>query len=864
MRRLIVSELILTLLSFTYSTRAFAQSHTPLADMTLHVIPQAHIDVAWWWRYDPQTVDVVARRTLEMALANLDAHPDYTFTFLQVPSLQPMETRYPELFYKVHYYLYHSAPMGSGIPNPHGVDSERGRLKIAHAPWLEADPAVPSGESLVRQCLYGKRYYKYKFGLDIRSAWLQDAFTHPWTYPQILKKSGIDSYMFTRGKAGGNDERMFWWQAPDGSRVFAYKPASRGGQPSRERWLSEMAEVSKRYGVKDHIALVGVGNHGGGANSKDIADMRKIMAEMPGKARFSTHTQFLSAVLAQAHNFPVVNDEIGPTIRGVYTTVGEVKRKHRQSETLLLTLEKFSSVADRLGRLPYPYERLKASWEKLMLNQSHDAISGATLPPATDDALRLYDEILQSGKHDLEKALSAISSSIDTSGRGVPVILFNPLSWVRTDIAEVELAFDQPVEAVEIADADGKATPAQIVSRQVRDGKHFLTITFIGEGVPSLGYKVYHASAVRSLRPSPSPLKATAREMENEFFKVAIDPATGCVSSIFDKRNRREALDQSHRGNLLQVIEDYGDSEGFLKSADGKIDTGHRWTGKTWNVEHDPQIRLIESGPVRAVIEVKKKWELARFTQRVILYPRIPRVDFELDMDWKGKDKMVKLAFPLSVSAPQATYEIPYGDIRRPSQGEEQTAQKWVDISNQGYGVSLLNDGRNGFDITDHTIRMSVLRSPTAPAYSTDETGTHSLRYALYPHRQGWQEASTVERGYELNAPLISHLASTHSGGLPPAHSFLKVEPKNVIVEVWKRAEDSPQQYILRMYESEGKRCAVKLTWAQPVDAVHQIDLLENSTADLSTDGRGIQVPVSPYSIESFKLIDDNASKRRE
>jgi alpha-mannosidase len=219
-------------------------------DVTLHVIPQAHIDLAWWWRYDPQTVHVVVKHTLDTAFANLDAFPDYTFTFLQVPAIQPLETLYPDLYYKFHYYLFHAAPMGTGLPNPHGTDPGAGRLKIAHALWDELDAAVPSGESLVRQCLYGKRYFQAAFGLDVRSAWFQDAWTHPWTYPQILKKCGIDSYMFTRGRAGENDERMFWWESPDGSRVFAYKPASRGGIPTAERLRSEMAEVAKRYGVQ--------------------------------------------------------------------------------------------------------------------------------------------------------------------------------------------------------------------------------------------------------------------------------------------------------------------------------------------------------------------------------------------------------------------------------------------------------------------------------------------------------------------------------------------------------------------------------------------------------------------------------------
>jgi alpha-mannosidase len=831
----------------------------PLAsqdDVTLHVIPQAHIDLAWWWRYDPQTVNVAVKRTLETAFANLDAFPDYTFTFLQVPAIQPLETLYPDLYYKFHYYLFHAAPMGTGLPNPHGVDPGPGRLKIAHALWDELDASVPSGESLVRQCLYGKRYFQSAFGLDVRSAWFQDAWTHPWTYPQILKKCGIDSYMFTRGRAGENDERMFWWESPDGSRVFAYKPASRGGIPTADRLKSEMAEVSKRYGVKDEIALVGVGNHGGGYSSKDIADMRKLMDGLPGKARFSTHTQFLAGVLAGPHDFPVVRSEISPVLRGTYTTLGEIKKLHRESENLILTLEKFASIAAWLNAAPYPKREMDSYWQKLMLNQSHDAIGGTTIPPATDDALQLFREILDSGGKNLATALHAIARKADTRGEGTPVVVFNPLSWERGEVAEVDLPPGQPAEAIEVRDPSGKPVAAQsgIVER---NGISLLHVRFLAEHVPSLGYRTFHVMKARSASAGPNTLRASAQGLENEFLRVSIDPQTGCVSAIFDKRTGRDVLDASRKGNLIQVIEDFGDSEGFLKTAGGQLDTAHKWTGKTVDVDRDPRIEVLESGPVRAVVQVKKKWELARFTQRIILYAAVPRVDFELDVDWKGRNKMVKVGFPVSVSSPEATYEIPYGNIRRPSRGEEQPAQKWVDISDGTYGVSLLNDGRYGYDVTDRTMRLSVLRSPTEPVFATDETGVHSIRYALFPHAGEWRRGGTVERGYELNYPLLTCIAQVHAGGLPASLSFLSVEPKNMIVEALKRAEDADDRFVVRLYESEGAAGRLKLTWAQPIDAIHQIDLLERDLADLPIVGRTLETTVGAYSIESFKMIKD-------
>jgi alpha-mannosidase len=848
------------------------QSHAAMEQMTLHVIPQSHIDLAWWWRYDPETIHVVVKRTLETAFENFEKYPDYTFSFLQVPAIRPLERFYPELFYKFYYYLFHSRPLNVFIPNPlesEGQEGakpdEQGRLKIVHGLWVESDGCVPSGESIVRQCLYGKRYYKYEFGIDVRMAWFADAWTHPWTYPQILKKSGIDSYLFQRGQAGENNEQMFWWQSPDGSRVFAYKPAMfLGFKPESllanqtlERLETELPKISKKYGVKDHLVLMGVGDHGGGAPEGDIDTMRKVMAALPGKAKFSTATKFLDAVLNQGITFPIINCEVSGVDRGSYTTVGEIKKGNRKSENLLLTLEKFSSVAMGLDEdFQYSQEDLNAAWEKVMLNQFHDTISGTDILPATDDALHLYREVLDLGRRNLQKALTAISAKINTEGRGVPVVTFNPLSWDRSDVVETNLEFAEPLAAISLVDVQDKEVPVQIVSQKRENGKCYVKMIFIAEDVPSLGYKTYRATPVASGTSYPNPLKASGAAIENEYFKIQIDSVSGCLTSVLDKRNGREVLDKVGRGNRIQVIEDYGNSEGHLKTPDGKMDYRHKFTDKTWDVDSNPEIKVLETGPVKAVVEITKKHGLARFIQKVILYPRIARIDFDLTIDWKGRNKMIKVSFPTSVSAPDATYEIPYGTIRRPSDGIEQPAQKWVDISDQSYGVSLLNDSRYGYDVTKNVIRLSVLRSPSAPVYTTDERGVHTLKYSLFPHRGTWQEADVMLRAYELNNPLVSLVGTAHRGELPPEHSFLGVQPKNIVVEVLKKAEDS-DDLILRLYETEGKNCTARVTLAHPVGGVHATDLLENDAREIPTDGKSFQVQVGAYSVETFKLISD-------
>ncbi len=836
-------------------------SAAALGDMTLHVLPQSHIDLAWWWRYDPETLEVVIPHTLETAFGNFEKYPDYTFTFLQVPAIEPLEARHPDLFYKLRYYAHRADAFDGRIPNP-DARGDDGRLAIGGGTWCEFDGCVPCGESIVRQCLHGKRYFLNHFGIDVKTAWFQDAWTLPWTLPQILKKSGMDACMFTRPR-NGEGEQMFWWESPDGSRVFAFKPACADGAnlPAQAKLDKRLADMHQRYGVNDDIALIGPGNHGGGALRADVERMKGVMerraaatnpGERPPRLQFSTPAKFVEAVLAGPHNFPVIQTEPEPTLRGAYTSVGEIKKGNRHSENLLLTLEKFASIADRLGARSYPKDTLLTAWKMVMLNQFHDTISGTDVPPATDDALRLYAEVAATAGAELKATLNALAERINTNGPGTPIVVFNPLAWDRTDMVEVEVDGSHADNPIHLVDDQGKSIAAQC--QDVRKGQKTMHIVFVAENVPSLGYRTYWIAPGKA---GTERLKATPAALENEYFRVSIDPVTGCLSSVCDKANQHEMLAQPGRGNLVQALDDPGDSEGFLFSPEGK-EEHNIWDGPCADVVGDPQVRVLENGPVRATVEVKKKHGLARFTQRITLYRGVRRVDFALDIKWQGRNKMVKVAFPLAVTAPEATYEIPYGAITRKSRGEEFAAQNWVDITQDGYGIGLLNDSRYGHDITPNTIRLSVLRSPDHPVAATEEAGVHTVKYALCPHAESWQQAGMPRRGQEFNNPLIAVATTGHKGDLPHSHSFIRVEPENVLLSALKKAEDS-DDLILRCYESTGAACTARVTLAAPVavDAVHSTDLLENSQSDLATTTGGFEAPVGAWAIESYKLIRD-------
>ena len=847
-----------------YSQNKSEERGDTLKKMTLHIIPQAHIDLSWWWRYDPETIHIVVKHTLETAFGNMEKFPDYTFTFLQVPAIEPLEQFYPDLFYKLRFYAHKKRVMGLSIPNP-GPGGANGRLAIGSGLWCEADGSMPCGESLVRQCIYGKRWFKHQFDIDVKTSWFADAWTHPWTYPQILAKSGMDSYMFLRG---GADESMFWWESADGSKVFAYKPLV--GQDDRlispESIDKYLLGLNTKFGIHDGITMIGVGNHGGGAIKADVERMEQVMTERnsadPQKQKqsqliFSTPKQFTTSILNNSNKFPVLKDEIPPTIRGAYTTVGEIKKGNRYSENLLLTLEQFSSVNSAMGTGPYPAKPIFDSWKKLMINQFHDAISGTDVLPSIDDVLLRFQQIRDTASTLLNGQLQTISKNINTLGEGIPVIVFNPLSWIRTDVAETTFELQSGINHFDILDGNKHRVATQILDQKEEFGKTKFRVLFVAENVPSMGYATFRIVPQKFKAVIKSSLKSEKFRLENEFYTVNIDSLTGNISGITDKSNHREVIDTKKYGNLIQIIDDYGDSEGFLCSPAGEKEF-NTWTGNTLDLKDQSEISLVENGPVRSMIQIKRKSGLARFTQRICLYPGIQRIDFEMDIDWNGKNKMVKVAFPLSVKSDSATYEIPYGTIQRPSLGEEQVAQKWADISDSQYGVSLLNDSRYGYDITKNTLRLSLLRSPDHPVESLDDKGVHQVRYSLYPHLGDPMKGKSMQKGYEFNNPLIAVSADVHKGNLSASHSFLEIYPENLIVTVLKKAEDS-DDLMLRFYETTGQPCVAKVKFSEflGIDAIHKTDLLENELEDIPKTNQGFEFKVGKYSIESFKLIKD-------
>jgi len=824
-----------------------------LKQFTIRAVGNAHIDMAWLWPWT-ETVEVV-RNTLRSVLDLMREYPDFKFTMSSARAYEWMEEKYPDLFSEIEKRV------------------KEGRWEVIGGMWVEPDLNMPDGESLVRQILVGKNYFQNKFGVDVKIGWNPDSFGYNWQLPQIYKKSGMD-YFVTQKLLWAKDYttfpyKLFWWEAPDGSRLLTYFPHDYAGGIEAERLGNDVSVWAPAiYGSKltdtpEMMHLYGVGDHGGGPTRSMLDNAERLMAANVAfpKLEFSTATAFFHDLEPKlpSLNVPVWKDELYFQYhRGVFTTQAETKRRIRRSEETLLNAEKLASLA-MLEQRAYPQEEMQRAWKRLLFDHFHDIMPGSGIAVNYLDTQRNLRDVRRVGNDIIEDSLAEISAHLDTQRAGVPVVVFNTLSWPRTEVAELDAQLPGPAQQVGILDAAGKPVQSQLLAMDADTHRaHLLALV----NVPAFGYNTYFVRATTK-RPAVSTLKATANTLENEFIRLKVDSKTGCMTSLFDKRSQTEALAPAETdtggpkkfacGNLLQTFHDLP-KQWDAWNIDADFEDQH------WDLDSADEVQLAESGPLRAVIRIKKHFQNSTFIQDVTLYPGVPRVDVKMQADWHEKHILLKVAFPVSAHNTKATFEIPYGSIERPTtrntpaeQAEfEVPAMRWADISDDKHGFSLLNDSKYGYDAKGNVLRLSMLRSPAWPDPHADE-GHHEFTYSLYPHGGDWRQAQTVRRGYELNYKLLTRSTDNHQGMLPGAHSFVEVQADNVIVTAMKKAEND-DSVILRFYEWAGKDGAVKITLPPGAQSASDADLMERPIGHLPIQGDTISVPTKPYEIKTVKL----------
>lgn len=835
-----------------------------LNQATLHLTGNSHIDAAWLWPWT-ETVDVV-KRTFGTALQLMNEYPDYTYTQSAAQYNEWIADKYPEMNEEIKKRI------------------KEGRWEVVGGMWVEPDLNMPDGESQVRSLLLGKRWFQKQYGVDVRIGWNPDSFGYNWQLPQIYKRSGVD--YFVTQKMTWNDTnqlpfKLFWWESPDGSKVLTYFPhdyANRNLNPVR---LSEdLVEARKRApGMEEMMDLYGIGDHGGGPTRAILdegdhwAQPDKVMPKMQfGLAQpFFTHAeQRLSsdspewnyASIAKGYNYPKPEDgKIAiPTWkdemylefhRGVMTTQANHKRNMRESVEWTLNAEKYASFAWLNGDA-YPNSEFTNAWKKITFNDFHDLAAGSGIGIIYKEAQDDYDQVRRATNEISAKALHTLAAGVDTRGwGGVPVLVFNPLAWSRSGLVDVDVQLPVPsTSGISLVDSNGGVVPSSVLSSDAETGTYKLLVDV--KDVPSMGYEVLHVSA--GAKPFATDLKASGTTIENAALRVVVDPATGCITSLFDKKANFESLAKGACGNQLQTFKDTP-----VKYDAWNIDPGT--LDHMTPIEQVDSVKLVEHGPMRAVIRVSRTWQSSKFVQDITLYAGANTVDVVNDIDWHESHVLLKAAFPLAASGPMATYEIPYGTIDRPTTRNntweqarfEVPAMRWADLGDGQHGFSLINESKYGYDGKDNVLRMSLLRSPTWPDAEADRGHQH-FSYALYPHAGTWKEALTERAGYEYNYKLQAVQVQAHTGSLPAEYSYLSVSPENVVLTAVKKAEDD-NGLIFRVFEWAGKQSEVTFTVPAGATSATETNLMEKAVgASLPVSGDKVAVPIHPFEILSLRV----------
>jgi alpha-mannosidase len=783
----------------------------------VHMVGNAHIDPVWLWQWPEGYQEV--RATFQSAIDRMEEYPEFVFTCDSVVYLHWVEESDPELFEQIRRRV------------------AEGRFHVIGGWWVEPDCNLPSGESFARQALYGQRYLRDRFGAIATVGSNVDPFGHNAMLPQLLRKSGHDSYVFFRP---GPDElelpaQTFWWQSPDGSRVLAYRIPHEYNSPTGD--IGEHIEAALAKLPADGPALMvfyGVGNHGGGPTKANLESIRRLGETNDRRVTCSSARAFFDAIGAP-DDLPVHADELQHHAVGCYSAHSGVKRWNRRTENLLQRAEKWAAVADVLGGPSYPHEDLTEAWKLVLFNQFHDTLAGTSIRPAYEDSRDQYGHAASLAANAFNRAVQAISRRIDIPAEPElrPLVVFNAHPWRLQADVEFEYTW-LPKDGARMTDADGEAIHVQAIRPHTTMSSSRGRLVFPAD-VPPLGYRVYRIYA--GADEHASTLRATDTTLENDLLALEVDPATGWLARLEDKTT---GVDVAAPGAHAVAVDDPTDTWGHNARTFDQVVGSFECTS----------VRLVEHGPVRAVLRVESAFGASTLVEEIVLGAHAKFIEVRAALDWRERLRLLKLRFPTTIGATAATYEIPYGHLRRPTDGAEEPGQSWVDVSDGRAGLSVANDSKYAYDVRGGEIGITAARSPVYAwhdprvldephgRYEFIDQGRQDVVYRLLPHAGDWREAGTVRLAAELNQPAFPLIESYHGGDLSPEASFASDGGGAVVVTMLKAAEDG-NGLVVRAHESTGR----------PARATIELPLVE----------RTIEADFGPSEIKTFVVQRDRA-----
>jgi alpha-mannosidase len=809
-------------------------------DRTIFMIGNAHIDPVWLWTWPEGYQE--ARATFWSAIQRMDEYPDFVFTCDQVVLLSWVEESDPELFRRI---------------------SERvaeGRWVNVGGWWVEPDCNLPMGESFARQGLYGQRFLMSRFGRPATVGMNVDPFGHNVMLPQILRGQGMDSYVFLRPGPHESDfaDTLFWWQSPDGSRVLAYRIpheyTSSGGSVDGQTDKSIGAIGSP---LTELMVFYGVGNHGGGPTRANIESIHTYdrMGSF-GRLQMASPRTYVDRILDRGPDYldrlPVRTDDLQHHAPGCYSANSGIKAWQRRAQYALLSAERWAAVVAVRDGIGYPRDDLERAWKQVLFNQFHDILPGSAVESSYQDARDQLGEATAIAKRITTRAQNVIARQVNVpfEDGSQPVLVFNPHPWPVS--ATVEIQYGAQRRSPHVVDSDGRPVLFQNTQPTATTGNRS-ALAFRAE-LGGLGYRLYR------LRPGPVPvdrpetpidrLTVTEHLLENDLVRIDLDPVTGWISGYLDKQTGVDVVRGTDSASHTQICADPTDTWGHRVAS-------YAWPGAAMRLS---RIVVRESGPLRARVRIERSWGASTLIEELILEHDSKAVSVDVLLDWREPAHLMKLRFPTALSEPQASYEVPYGWLRRPVDGAEEPGQSWVDLTGRidgiPAGLTVVTTNKHGYDTLpgDHpSIGITAVRSPVYSwhdprrldpdgIYRYQDQGEQRFSYQLIPHGGDWQQADPIRRAAELGLPLQPMQESFHGGDLSPVGSFASDGTGPVMVTAIKGSEDISDDsggcdLIIRAVEISGRPTVSRI--------------------DIPAIGRTIEEPFGAHQVRTFRVPRD-------
>lgn len=826
-----------------FLTQEFYEKQCGNSKHTICAVGHTHIDVAWLWTL--KTTEDKAVRSFSTVLELMRQYPEYKFMSSQPQLYKYVKANAPEIFEEIRQRV------------------AQGRWETEGGMFVEADCNIASGESLIRQFLHGTRFFEEEFGKKNEILWLPDVFGYSAALPQIMDKCGIHYFMTT--KISWNEfNKMpcdtFLWEGIDGTEILTHFIPSRDygvqakeGSTETEHFTTYNAMLNpsqvkgswQRYSQKylnDEVLMsYGYGDGGGGPTKEMLENQRRMEQGIPGcpKTKQSHAVEFFHQLEQDVKGNKYLPKWVGELYleyhRGTYTSMGRNKRYNRKSEFAYENLEFYRLLSNKLTGLVYPKSELQEAWEVILRNQFHDILPGSSIREVYEDSKEEYEQILAINERLKKEALAAIAEAVDAKKGSV--IIFNPNS------ASVDAPVLLPIQDQE----------KQLV---LTDGEKEYPIQMTQEGavavVSSMPSKGYQTFEIKEAKLDANQLVISVTEVDTPYFHIVLNEK-GHFTSIYDKKCGREIIPEGECANVIQSYEDKPHNYDAW-------DINHYYTEKCWPVDAVTSIEVIEKGPVRGCIRLERPYLDSTVVQYLYFYQNLRQIDIRNEIDWKESQILLRDYFPVDVHTSEATFDIQYGNVKRPTHYNtswdfakfEVCAHKWLDVSEDGYGISILNDCKYGCSVHDSVIGLSMLKSGIYPNPQADQEH-HTFWYSICPHEGDFRVAQTVAKAYLFNNPYEAVIKSGDSGKLTATCSYLHTDAENVVIEVMKQQEKG-EDMIVRLYECYNRRGQIRLDFASFVEKIVECNMLEEEQTEIASDGKSAIFEMKPYEIKTLKI----------